>query len=160
MNQPTQEGEREAIQWLLQQKSFNVAVTLDFDFAYVHNITLESIRKTLRTWDAHVNRKLLGNKWREREAEHLSYYAFVEKIDSIPHLHLIAQVPPDDLTYFGQQARLAWQKLKSTDHGEKGVNVSLLLTDDDREEWGRYITKDIKPGSWIYSLEFKNSRDD
>ena len=146
--------QKTAFRSMLDSRDFNVAAT--FHLSYKSTQTIDSIRHKLNSWNGRINRKLLGNNWLTRKDEFLVYFAFIEKLDSIPHLHLILSVPDKDLPYFTQQAQLAWIKLRGTDCGKSGVDIQRLHTEQDRQRWIRYISKDFRPDSWFYSGEFNN----
>ena len=147
------EEQKIALQNFINEQEFNVALTLDFDFAYLHTITNRSIRKTLRAWDASVNRKLLGKNWAKCPENHFSYFAFIEKPETYPHIHLIAAVPDNELTYFSEQAERAWKRLRSADAKANGVDIQICYN---QPAWVSYITKDVTAESWLHSSEFKN----
>jgi len=146
------ETEQQGIQQLLSEHDFNVALTLNFAFSHHANLTKESIRATLRCWDARINRKLLGKNWMKKKDKHIHYFAFIEKLDSTPHLHLIANVPVNEWKFFKKEATIAWQRLNGTDKSDNGVKITVI---HDKKGWAGYITKDYQKDCWIESGEFK-----
>jgi len=76
-------NERRQLRAFVNEGTFNIALTLDFDHAYFHSITIDSMRKTLKQWDAAINRKLLGREWGSRQEEHIEYFAFIEKCRNV-----------------------------------------------------------------------------
>ena len=144
--------QRQALMECINEQEFNVAVTLNFDFKCLHTLSPANTKKTLRAWDAAINRKLLGKNWRKKEDQHIEYFAFVEKQEEDPHYHLLVKVPEHELKYFAEQAKITWQKLKTADKTDKGVKISILYNQAD---WLDYITKELTNDSWLYSKEFK-----
>ena len=144
--------QKTALQNFINEQEFNVAMTLDFDFAFLHTITNGSIRKTLKAWDASINRKLLGTKWAKYPEQHLNYFAFIDKPETYPHIHVIAQVPEHELAFFAEQADFAWKRLRSTDARVNGIDIQICYNQPD---WVSYITKDVTAESWLHSSEFK-----
>lgn len=52
------------------------------------------IRDRLRAWDARINRKLIGPKWRQRREDRIRGFYFLEKPVSNPHWHGLVQFFP------------------------------------------------------------------
>ena len=144
--------ERKALREFINRQHFNTAITLDFDYAYFDSITIDSMKRTLKAWDAAVNRKLLGKKWHKMPDRNITYFAFIEKPDTNPHFHIAAQIPEHEISYFRKQGAIAWKKLRSTDQSEVGVRIEEIY---EQEGWIRYITKSCTSDSWFHSNEFK-----
>jgi hypothetical protein len=55
----------------------------------------QTMRRKLRLWDARINRKVAGPKWRQRREDRIWSFFFLEKAHSNPHWHgLIQFFPP------------------------------------------------------------------
>ena len=145
-------NEREILRNFINRQHFNTAITLDFDYAYFDTITIESMLRTLKAWDAAINRKLLGRNWSKKLESHIEYFAFIEKPDINPHIHIAARIPKDEIAFFKTQGVIAWSKLRSTDQSMAGVRISDIY---EQEGWVRYITKSCTTESWLHSNEFK-----
>jgi len=139
--------ERKALRDFVNRQHFNAAITLDFDYAY-----FDSMKRTLRAWDAAINRKLLGKKWHKTPDFHIQYFAFIEKPDTNPHIHIAARIPEHDFSYFRKQGVIAWSKLRSADQSEAGARIEEIY---EQEGWISYITKSCTSENWLHSNEIK-----
>lgn len=59
----------------------------------------------LKDWDARVNRKIAGPKWRKRPDERMQWIAVLEKPDYSPHWHLIC---------FPSAEQLGWENWRES----------------------------------------------
>ncbi len=144
--------EREVLRKFINRYRFNTAITLNFGYAYFDSITIESMLKTLKAWDAAINRKLLGRNWSKTPERHIEYFALIEKPDTHPHFHIAAFIPEHEVKYFKRQGNIAWTKLRSTDESEWSTKIVDIY---DQEGWIHYITKHCTYDSWIHSNRFK-----
>lgn len=147
------EDQRQGLLDCIGDKSFNLAMTMNFDFGCLHTITQENATRALRAWDAAINRKLLGRNWARKHDRHLEYFAFLEKMEEFPHYHLLVNAPAKELGFVAREAKRAWQRLKTADKSHHGVEITALYNQPD---WASYISKELTDESWLYSKTFKS----
>jgi len=146
------EDQRQGLLDCIGDRSFNLAMTMNFDFKCLHTISQDNATRTLRVWDAAINRKLLGRNWARKQDRHLDYFAFLEKLEEFPHYHLLVNAPAQELDFVAREARNAWHRLKTADKSQHGVKITVLYNQPD---WASYISKELADESWLYSKEFK-----
>ncbi|SNR78269.1 hypothetical protein [Puniceibacterium sediminis] len=76
----------------LRRHHFDYFITLT---ANDPTASYDKMKRALKNWDARVNRLIVGSNWQERPDERLLWFAFLEKADSNPHWHLLAEMDPD-----------------------------------------------------------------
>ena len=91
---------RNEIRAWLSDKHFTHFVTLAFNEPMVGK---ERMRQKLKAWDARVNRRLLGKRWRKKTDERLNWLAIPEKQESNPHWHLLVQILPEQFSEFEER---------------------------------------------------------
>lgn len=122
---------------------------------YTHLVTLttnkeflspQRMRDRLRRWDAHVNRRLYGPKWKQRPDERLWFFAFLEKPEANPHWHLLLRlyahgdVPiADTAANFKNAADLYWTQLSP-----QGTVHIVQLANRPHERLTNYLAKELK----------------
>lgn len=96
-----------------------------FDFTHFVTLTTndptfrpDTMRKRLKEWDARVNRKLYGPKWKEHADELIWYFAFLEKPVANPHWHLLLRIVgkfgsdlSEESTGLSEFATTAWKQV-------------------------------------------------
>lgn len=83
------------------------------------DISYAGMREHLKRWDARTNRALNQKNWARRPDERIYWIAFVEKIETNIHWHLLVQVDPaigatarqERTERFSEYAEAAWMKL-------------------------------------------------
>jgi len=108
--------------WLNTWK-FDRFVTLAFNDPFAGNNArsasrFPSWRERLKKWDAHVNRRLFGSYWAERDADRLFAFYALEKPETNPHWHGLIRFfteDPDErhrqAQVFDEYAARYWLKL-------------------------------------------------
>lgn len=89
--------EREAMRDWLTDKHFTHFVTLTSNNQV---LSRELMKKRLRSWDARVNRAIVGPKWHKRYDERINWIAFPEKQNTNPHWHLLLQLLNEQIATF------------------------------------------------------------
>jgi hypothetical protein len=138
--------ERDAMREFLAEKHFTHFITLAPNDPMLRPA---GARRLLRGWDARMNRKLLGKRWRRKTNERLNWIAFLESPRANPHWHLLVQLlDGQEVGYekargetFSSRARVTWRELKpSGTFDRKDIEDPYVKT---------YVTKQLAdPDAW------------
>ena len=118
----------------------------DFDGDYFvtavfnREVGLEGAKKSLQLWHNQINKKLYGNKWAGADAnERLQYIAVPEHIGRNIHWHMVLKKADRKRGWkFMLFAEYLWKKKNKAG----SMDVQKLVTVQDKEKVGYYVTKD------------------
>ena len=133
----------------LRKYQFNMFITLAtnwnapnrYDAPPLHNMTGDQIltlmQDKLQSFTNRVNRKIAGPRWHKHPDEIMLGFAFIEKLSSNPHWHIVAMVEPEQLPVAEAHSKKIWDALCP------GGSLDHQLPWE-KEGLEKYVSKEIK----------------
>ena len=139
--------------WLVGRRERAGIIEMLERWHWTHFITLatndmcsiERARRLVRSWDARMNRKMLGPKWTSKPDERLFAFYFPENPETNTHWHALVMLDSQLRGQWLKQHALLveetqpiWRKLVPS-----GTSKVLFVTNDVRHRARRYVAKQI-----------------
>lgn len=145
---------RQAIQkWLDEEFTFTHFMSLASNSP---DVSIRTMRDRIKFWDARLNRKLLGPKWRRHWDEATWWFAFLEKPDVNVHWHVLARFQDRaKLTTFARAAEQVWLEILP------GGSVDFQVITGRHDRVTDYVSKrvghDVEFAEFITPDEFRRT---